>query len=569
MTNKYQHDAIIIGSGLAGMRAALELKKAGVDVAIISKVHPLRSHSGAAQGGINAAIKADDSVESHWFDTVKGADYLADQDAVEIMVSEAPENIYQMEEMGAMFTRDDSGKLAQRAFGGQSYNRTVFAADRTGLTLLQTLFEQITKYNVKVYEEWHVVDAIIDDKKKCRGLVAMDIRTGVLSLFEAKAVMFATGGYGRAYEVSSNAHANTGDGLSIILRKGLPLEDMEFVQIHPTGLYPSGILLSEAARGEGAYLWNNEDKRFMETYAPNKMELAPRDVVARAEQSEIDAGRGIGGKPYVHLDLRHLGRKKIMERLPELHDLAMSFLGLDMAEHPIPIAPTAHYSMGGIPVDIYGRVISDKKNTVVEGLYAAGECSCVSVHGANRLGANSLLEALVYGRKTGQTILNDIKNISRTTVTEKDMEGAITEMNFLYNNKGGESPAKIRAELQHNMTINCGVFRTEEKLQTCMAKIKELQKRFANISVKDKSKLYNTDIMEALELGHMLDFAEAIVAGAINRKESRGAHYRKDYETRDDANFLKHTLYYKKDDSFELDFKDVTITKFKPEARTY
>lgn len=563
----FKHDIVIVGSGLAGMRAALEAKRAGLDVAIVTKVHPLRSHSGAAQGGINAALKPEDSIESHWFDTVKGSDYLADQDAVEIMVSEAPENIYQMERLGALFSRDDNGKIAQRAFGGQSFNRTAFAADRTGLTLLQTLFEQISRYQVKVYEDWYVTDIILKDNV-CSGVVGFDLRTSEFAMFHAKATMFATGGYGRAYKVNSNAHANTGDGLSIMLRQGIPLEDMEFVQFHPTGLYPSGILLSEAARGEGAYLYNSEGKRFMDTYAPGKRELAPRDVVSRAEQQEIDEGRGVNGN-YILMDLRHLGAEKIHERLPELYDLALSFLGLDMTKEPIPIQPTAHYSMGGIPTDIYGRVIMDENNTPVTGLYAAGECSCVSVHGANRLGANSLLEALVYGRKTGETMTKDLGSLSLAELPSDALNRTKSEYDFILNGKGKELVPQIRAELQESMTNNCGVFREEAKLQKAKEKVKELQERFKNIHITDKSKVYNTDLMEALELGHLLDFSEAIVEGAILRKESRGAHSRKDFPNRDDANFLKHTLFYKKDGKQEIRFKKVNITKFEPKERTY
>ncbi len=567
MPSVFKHDIVIVGSGLAGMRAALEAKRAGLDVAIVTKVHPLRSHSGAAQGGINAALKPEDSIESHWFDTVKGSDYLADQDAVEIMVSEAPENIYQMERLGALFSRDDNGKIAQRAFGGQSFNRTAFAADRTGLTLLQTLFEQISRYQVKVYEDWYVTDIILKDNV-CRGVVGFDLRTSEFAMFHAKATMFATGGYGRAYKVNSNAHANTGDGLSIMLRQGIPLEDMEFVQFHPTGLYPSGILLSEAARGEGAYLYNSEGKRFMDTYAPGKRELAPRDVVSRAEQQEIDEGRGVNGN-YILMDLRHLGAEKIHERLPELYDLALSFLGLDMTKEPIPIQPTAHYSMGGIPTDIYGRVIIDENNTPVTGLYAAGECSCVSVHGANRLGANSLLEALVYGRKTGETMTKDMSSLNLAELPSDALNRTMTEYSFILKNNGKELVPQIRAELQESMTNNCGVFREEAKLQKAKAKVKELQERFKNIHITDKSKVYNTDLMEALELGHLLDFSEAIVEGAILRKESRGAHSRKDFPNRDDANFLKHTLFYKKDGKQEIRFKKVNITKFEPKERTY
>ncbi|MEJ2468961.1 MAG: FAD-dependent oxidoreductase, partial [Campylobacterales bacterium] len=423
----YTYDAVIVGSGLAGSAAARELKQAGKRVAVITKLHPLRSHSGAAQGGINAALSDEDSIELHEFDTVKGADYLADQDAVELMCQKAPETIRWAERMGAAFSRTDDGKIAQRPFGGQSSPRACFAKDRTGLTLLQTIYEQALRVGVEFADEWYAGDIIYKDGK-VSGVVAFNIRNQEKAIFNAKAVMFATGGYARAFKISSNAHANTGDGLSIVARHGLPLEDMEFVQFHPSGLSGSGILISEAARGEGGKLLNSEGERFMERYAPNKLELASRDVVARAIINEIREGRGVGPrKDAVYIDLTHLGKEKIMERLPELRDLAITFLGLDMIKEPILISATAHYSMGGIPVDVDGHVRKNNEE-LVEGFYAAGECACVSVHGANRLGANSVLEALLFGRHVGESIVADLDGIELQEASESDADTMTEEM---------------------------------------------------------------------------------------------------------------------------------------------
>ncbi len=565
----HQYDAVIVGAGLAGLAAARELKKAGKNVIVITKLHPLRSHSGAAQGGINAAFSAEDSVEAHEFDTVKGSDYLADQNAVEFMCKTAPELVRWFEHMGAVFSRNEDGTIAQRPFGGQSHPRACFAKDRTGLTLLQTMFEQANRLGVDFLDEWYVSDLIYEDGV-VKGVCAYDIKTSKPAIFNAKAVMFATGGYGRAFKINSNAHANTGDALSIVARHGLPLEDMEFVQFHPTGLAGTGILMSEAARGEGGKLLNSKGERFMEKYAPEKMELGPRDLVSRSITQEVLEGRGVGpDKDAVYLDLTHLGEEKIMERLPELRDLAITFLGLDMVKEPIMIAATAHYSMGGIPVTIEGRA-KKSPNETVPGFYAAGECSCVSVHGANRLGANSVLEAPLFGRHVGQTMAKDIDELELKEVDESVAEKMLSEMKKLLENNGTERVPELRIELQDSMTKNAGVFRTKESLEKQKKMIQKLRKRYENIRIDDKSDVYNTDLQEAIELGHMLDFAAFIVEGALAREESRGAHFRNDFPERDDKKFLKHTYAYMSDDGeIRIDYGDVVLGKFKPEARKY
>ena len=566
----YTYDAVIVGAGLAGNAAARELQVAGKKVAVITKLHPLRSHSGAAQGGINAALSEEDSIELHMFDTIKGSDYLADQDAVELMCKAAPDIIRWTENMGAAFSRNENGSIAQRPFGGQSKPRACYAKDRTGLTLLQTSYEQAHREGVKYYDEYYVAD-IIYDEGKVSGVVAYNIRDTKPVIFNAKAVMFATGGYARAFKINSNAHANTGDGLSIVARHGLPLEDMEFVQFHPSGLSGSGILISEAARGEGGLLLNSDGDRFMENYAPEKMELAPRDVVSRAIANEVREGRGVGPrKDAVYIDLVHLGKEKIMERLPELRDLALTFLGLDMIKEPILISATAHYSMGGIPMDKDGHVRKNSKE-FVEGFYAAGEVSCSSVHGANRLGANSLLEALFFGYHVAKEMVKDIDNgLSLRKADENDATRMLNEVEWTRTNNGTESVSKLREELQETMTVNASVFRTEELLTKQIGIIKSLQEKYKSIRIEDKSKIFNTELQEAIELGHMLDYSMFIVEGALLRKESRGAHFREDFPTRNDDEFLQHTMaYMAKDGTITTEYMDVTLGKFEVKERTY
>ena len=568
----YQFDAVIVGAGLAGNAAAMELKQSGKEVVVLTKLHPLRSHSGAAQGGINAALSEEDSVELHLFDTIKGSDYLADQDAAKLMCEKAPETIRWAEKMGAVFSRNPEGEIAQRPFGGQSKPRACYAKDRTGLTLLQTTFEQAQKAGVKFLDEWYVADLIYDDKtNKVNGVVAFNIRNlDEKAIFQAKAVMFATGGYARAFKINSNAHANTGDGLSIVARKGLPLEDMEFVQFHPSGLSGNGVLISEAARGEGGILLNSEGERFMKNYAPEKMELAPRDVVSRAIISEIRAGRGVGPrKDAVYIDLTHLGEEKIMERLPELRDLALTFLGLDMIKEPILISATAHYSMGGIPTNIRGQVRENSED-LIEGFYAAGECACVSVHGANRLGANSVLEALFFGRHVGKEMAKDLENLNFGEVSEDDAKNMIDEIEWILTNNGNESVAQIRNELQESMSENAGVFRVKESLKKQLKIIRTLKERFKNIRIEDKSRLFNTELQEAIELGHMLDYSTFIVKGALAREESRGAHFREDFPERNDEKFLKHTMAYMNTrGDVAVDYIDVKLGIIEVKERTY
>ncbi len=568
------HDVVIVGAGLAGLNAAIQL--AGkVDVAIVTKVYPSRSHSGAAQGGVAAAVanlESDDTPELHMYDTIKGSDYLGDQDAIEIMVNEAPETVIEMERLGCVFSRDEEGRIAQRAFGGHSRKRSCYAADRTGHSLLHALFEQSMKHdaNLTVYSEYFLL-SLIYKEGVARGVVMMNILTGDIEVIRAKAVLFATGGYGRAFEITSNAFANTGDGIVAAYRQGIPLQDMECVQFHPTGLYGVGILVSEAARGEGGYLLNGKGERFMEKYAPSKMELAPRDIVSRSEQTEINEGRGINGENYVHIDLRHLGRETILERLPQIRQLGIDFLGIDCIEEPLPIQPTAHYSMGGIPVNHDCQVVVDQSGTPARGFFSAGECACVSVHGANRLGTNSLLEALVFGKRAGKAILKYVQSAEFEDVNEnEEIANARKSLDDLLSSASTESANEIRTSLKETMMWKCGVFRDKEKLEQALETVLELSARYKNIRIADKGKVFNTELQEALELGNLLEFSEVIVRGALAREESRGAHFRTDFPKRDDEQWMKHTLAYKgPDGSLQFKYKPVIITRYQPEERKY
>lgn len=573
-----KHDVVIVGAGLAGLRCALEASQ-DYDVAVVSKLFPTRSHSGAAQGGIAASLGnvEEDHIDWHFFDTVKGSDYLGDQDAIEYLVNDAHPAIYELEHMGCPFSRTPDGRINQRKFGGHTRNygegpvlRACFAADRTGHMILHTLYDQCVKNNVRFYSEFFVTDLIIKDNI-VRGMVVYDMAGGQYITLYAKGVMFGTGGYGRAFKITSNAHANTGDGLGVVLRAGLALEDLEFVQFHPTGVYRYGILVSEGARGEGAYLLNKDGQRFMEKYAPKLMELAPRDLTSRSIQTEINEGRGIDGKDYVHLDLRHLGEAKINERLPEIRSFCRKIVGIDPVKEPIPIQPTAHYSMGGIPVTVDAEVLADGKSQKVEGFYAAGECSCVSVHGANRLGTNSLLEAVVFGRRAGKAIVKFLiqNGIEKADLQEDLIKVSIDRIEKIKSNQGDQKVGQIRRELQEVMMSKVGVFREEKGLKEALEKVRELEERSHKIQIDDKGMKFNTDLTEALELDNLLHFAELIVCGALNRQESRGAQYRRDFPKRDDENWLKHTIAIKKDKKVFFDYKPVIITKFQPKERKY
>ncbi|MBM3326868.1 MAG: succinate dehydrogenase flavoprotein subunit [Calditrichaeota bacterium] len=573
----HKFDAVVIGSGLAGLRAALELSRR-YNTACISKVFPTRSHSGAAQGGIAASLGNldDDHWEYHMFDTVKGSDYLGDQDAIEILVREAPDVVYDLEHLGVPFSRTSNGRIAQRMFGGHTLNhgekpalRACYSMDYTGHVLLHTLYEQCIKHHTRFFSEFQALALIIEDDI-CKGCVAWDIHSGGLHIFHSRVLVMGTGGYGRAYKITSNAHANTGDGLGLVMQQGLPLQDMEFVQFHPTGLWKQGILVTEGARGEGAYIKNRHGERFMSKYTPKLMELAPRDMVSRSIQQEIDEGNGIDGLDYVHLDLTHIPKATIIERLPQIHDLAFNFAGVDCFTQPIPIQPTAHYSMGGIPVDNDCHVVKNAKKVTIQGLYAAGECSCVSVHGANRLGTNSLLDAVLFGRRAGRSALADLSSIEWNDLPDDPRRFAQAEVDWILNNRGDQRVAYIKHDLQESMTKRCGVFRTAKDLTDQLTFVRELQARFKNIKIDDKGMIFNTDLMEAIELGHLLKFAELIVAGALGREESRGAHYRKDFPKRDDANWLKHTLAWRKPEGgVEFDWRPVVITKYEPKERVY
>jgi succinate dehydrogenase / fumarate reductase flavoprotein subunit len=581
MVQQHKYDVIIVGAGGAGMRAALESGQRA-RTAVLTKLYPTRSHTGAAQGGMCAALAnvEEDNWEWHTFDTVKGGDYLVDQDAAEVMAKEAIDAVLDLEKMGLPFNRTDEGKIDQRRFGGHTRNhgeaavrRSCFAADRTGHMILQTLYQQCVKHNVEFYNEFYVLDLVTQQTASgvsVSGVVAYELATGELHVFSAKSVIFATGGYGKVFRTTSNAHTLTGDGMGIVWRKGLPLEDMEFFQFHPTGLAGLGVLLSEAARGEGGILRNSENERFMERYAPVMKDLASRDVVARAMSNEVREGRGAGpDKAYVYLDLTHLPREQIDAKLPDITEFARTYLGIEPYTDPIPIQPTAHYAMGGIPTNVDAQVVADASNTPIGGLFAAGECACVSVHGANRLGTNSLLDIVVFGKRAGIGAAEHAAGVGHAELPE-DPASAVTRMlEDLAGHPQGERAAAIRGDLQVSMDNKAGVYRTETLLKEMEVELASLRERYARVWVQDTSRRYNTDLLEAVELGFLLDLAETLVVSARARTESRGGHFREDYPARDDKHWLRHSLALRADSGVKLDYKPVTMTRYQPMERKY
>jgi len=587
---EYEFDVVIVGAGGAGMRAALE-SSPRAHTAVLTKLYPTRSHTGAAQGGMAAALGnvEDDKVEWHVFDTIKGGDYLVDQDAAEILCTEAVDAVLDLEKMGLPFNRTDDGHIDQRRFGGHTrehgvaaVRRACYSADRTGHMILQTLYQQCIKQKVEFFNEYYVLDLILTedpqaaadgDEVSVAGVVALELSTGLIHTFRAKAVIFATGGAGKVFKTTSNAHTLTGDGMAIALRAGLPLEDMEFFQFHPTGLAGLGILLSEAARGEGGILRNSEGERFMERYAPTIKDLAPRDMVARAMANEVREGRGAGpNKDYVLLDLTHLERAHIDEKLPDITEFARTYLGVEPYTEPVPVYPTAHYAMGGIPTTVNGEVLRNNTD-VVKGLYAAGECACVSVHGANRLGTNSLLDINVFGRRAGIAAADYANATAEAPPLPADASAALSDnvgrLKATVGTAGAERIAALRKALQETMDRNCQVFRTADSLAEAAGVIAELKDRYKNIAIHDRGARFNTDLLEAVELGFLIDLAEVVVAGAAAREESRGGHYREDFPTRDDEKFMVHTMAYRGAGGVRLDYKPVTITKYQPMERKY
>ena len=576
----HQHETIIVGSGGSGLYAALEASQRS-QTAVLSKLFPVRSHTGAAQGGISAALGnvEEDKPEWHAFDTVKGGDYLVDQQAAKILAEEAVQAVYDLENRGLPFNRTPEGRIDQRRFGGHTRNfgeapvrRACYAADRTGHMILQTLYQQCIKNNVSFYDEFQVVDLLLEDNR-CNGVVAVELATGELHIFAAKAVLFATGGFGRIFKITSNAHANTGDGPAICARRGIPLEDMEFFQFHPTGIKGLGILISEAVRGEGGILRDRDGKRFMEHYSPTLLDLAPRDIVARSILTEIRAGKGIRGDrkidDYVHLDATHLGTEVLQAKLPDITSFCQTYLGIDPADSPIPVLPTAHYAMGGIPTDEFGRVIKDGKGTIVNGLYAAGECACVSVHGANRLGTNSLLDLVVFGRRAGQHIGDYVKDVEVPSVDQAAAATASRWIEQLTDGRTGPHGGHIMEEMQTAMMEKVGIYRNAQDMQAAVDQIQNLLERYQQVRVQDSGRAFNTDLLELIELRNLLDLSLLTAASALNRQESRGAHSREDFPDRDDDKWLKHSLAYLDGDTVRIGYKTVDTSVWEPKPRTY
>jgi len=595
--NQHQYKVVIVGGGGAGLMAGLYASRSA-KTAVLSKLYPVRSHTGTAQGGVGAALgsEEEDRTEWHTYDTVKGSDYLGDQDSIEFMCEEAVPTIYELEHMGLPFNRTAEGRIAQRPFGGHTNNETgkpvrraCYAADRTGHMILQTLYQQCIKHNVTFYDEFQVLDVIIRDGVAC-GVVAVALETGEIHVFHAKAIIFATGGWGRVWEITSNAHSYTGDGVAVTLRRGIPAEDMEFFQFHPTGIYKMGILITEGVRGEGGVLVNDLGERFMEHYAPTAKDLASRDVVSRAMYLEMRDGRGIKGRRYLHLDVtpemvNHYavvdGRTwpdgkpyqvtgaDILNKLPDIIDFCQTYMGVDPVTQPMPVQPTAHYGMGGIPTNARGEVLVDEKNIIMPGLYAAGEVACVSVHGANRLGTNSLLDIVVFGREAGKRAADYASSVDYTSLPKNVTAFVDQQLDALWSGDGSEKVVDIRREMQEVMFEHVGVFRVEEGMKAAVEKVSELKERFKKVRVDDQGRIFNTDVLEAWELGCLLDLAEVTAVSALERKESRGAHAREDYDKRDDKKWMRHTLAWQTPKGVKLNYKPVTVTRFEPKERVY